>query len=96
MIDGVLAALDDALTFREAVLILRSQAATAEVVAGGPVRRRQEWLTLGDEGGGASHVHLRIAVDRLPTNELPGGRDLRPPRLAALRARFRRVAEVPA
>jgi hypothetical protein len=64
MIDGVVAALEEALAFGDTILIVRSKAATAEVVGGGPVRRSQEWLTLGDEGAGASHVHLRIAEIR--------------------------------
>lgn len=61
MIDDVVAVLEEALAFGDTILIVRSKAATAEVVGGGPIRRSQEWLTLGDEGAGASHVHLRIA-----------------------------------
>lgn len=64
MIDDVVAALEAALALGDTILIVRAKAATAEVVAGGSVRRSQEWLTLGDEGAGASHVHLRIAKVR--------------------------------
>lgn len=56
----VVTALADALAFGDTLVIVRAGAAIAEV-AGGPLRRGEEWLTLGDEGAGASHVHLRIA-----------------------------------
>lgn len=58
MTDSVLAALEDALAFGDTIVIVRNAAATAEV-AGGPMRRGQEWVTIGDEGAGASHVHIR-------------------------------------
>jgi heme utilization ChuX/HutX protein len=61
MIETVLATLEEALTFGDTIVIVRSGAAVAEV-AGGPVRRGQEWLTLGDEGAGASHVHVRLSA----------------------------------
>lgn len=61
MIDSVLAALEDALAFGDAIVIVRSDAAIAEVAAG-PVRRGQEWLTLGDEGAGAAHVHVKLSA----------------------------------
>src|SRR5258708_36857744 len=65
MIDAVLAALEEALAFGDTMVIVRSGAAIAEV-AGGPVRRGQEWLTIGDEGAGASHVHIKLsAIDAL-------------------------------
>jgi hypothetical protein len=124
MIQDVVAALEEALAFGDTILIVRSKAATAEVVAGGPVRRVQEWLTLGDEGAGASHVHLRTAEIRgLCFREGPDrnaaldviGPDacailsisfrrtnpvrleiFNPERLAAVKSRFGRVAEVPA
>lgn len=56
----VVTALADALAFGDTLVIVRAGAAIAEV-AGGPLRRGEGWLTLGDEGAGASHVHLRIA-----------------------------------
>ncbi len=56
----VVTVLADALAFGDTLVIVRAGAAIAEV-AGGPLRRGEEWLTLGDEGAGASHVHLRIA-----------------------------------
>jgi Haem utilisation ChuX/HutX len=65
MTDAVLAALEDALAFGDTIVIVRSAAATAEV-RGGPVRRGQEWLTIGDEGAGASHVHIKLSeIDAL-------------------------------
>lgn len=60
MTDAVLAALEEALALGDAMVIVRSGAAIAEV-AGGPVRRGPEWLTLGGEGAGASHVHLKLS-----------------------------------
>lgn len=60
MIDSVLAALEEALAFGDTMVIVRSGAATAEVT-GGPLRRGQEWLTLGDEGAGAAHVHVKLS-----------------------------------
>lgn len=56
----VVAALSDALAFGDTLVIVRAGGAIAEV-AGGPLRRGEEWLTLGNEGVGASHVHVRIA-----------------------------------
>jgi len=104
-------------------IIVRSAAAIAEVAAG-PLRRGQEWLTLGDEGAGASHVHVKISdVRGLRYREQEGrnaaldvlGRDgavilsisfrktnparaesFDPDRLAAVRAGFGHLAEVPA
>ncbi|MBI3637029.1 MAG: hypothetical protein HY216_12595 [Candidatus Rokubacteria bacterium] len=58
--DDVLALLEDALAFGDTLVVVRSGAAIAEVT-GGPLRRGQEWLTLGDEGAGRSHVHVRMA-----------------------------------
>jgi len=60
MIDSVLAALEEALAFGDTIVIVRSGAAIAEVM-GGPPRRGQEWLTVGDEGAGASHVHIKLS-----------------------------------
>lgn len=60
MTDSILAGLEDALAFGDTIVIVRNGAATAEV-AGGPMRRGQEWLTIGDEGAGASHVHVRLS-----------------------------------
>lgn len=56
----VVAALSDALAFGDTLVIVRAGGAIAEV-AGGPLRRGEEWLTLGNEGADASHVHVRIA-----------------------------------
>ncbi|MGH7319134.1 MAG: hypothetical protein ACRELA_05850 [Candidatus Rokuibacteriota bacterium] len=60
MTDEVAIALEAALALGETMIIVRSAAAIAEV-ASGPLRRGTEWLTLGDEGPGASHVHVRMA-----------------------------------
>ncbi len=60
MTDSILAALDEALALGNTIVLVRSGAAIAEV-AGGPLRRGQEWLTVGDEGAGASHVHVRLS-----------------------------------
>lgn len=60
MTDEILAALDEALGLGETRVIVRSRAAIAEV-AGGRLRRGDEWVTLGDEGPGGSHVHLKMA-----------------------------------
>lgn len=60
MTEDLLTALEAALGFGHTMIIVRSGAAIAEI-AGGPLRRGQEWLTLGDEGAGASHVHVRVA-----------------------------------
>jgi hypothetical protein len=60
MTESVLVVLEEALAFGDTIVIVRSGAATAEVM-GGPLRRGQEWLTLGDEGAGASHVHVKIS-----------------------------------
>lgn len=60
MTDELLAALDAALALGDTMVIVRSGAAIAEV-QGGLLRRGEEWLTLGDEGAGASHVHVRTA-----------------------------------
>ncbi len=65
MTDSTLAVLEEALAFGDTIVIVRSAAATAEVM-GGPVRRGQEWLTVGDEGAGASHVHIKLSeIDAL-------------------------------
>jgi putative heme degradation protein len=65
MTDSVLATLEQALAFGDTIVIVRSGAATAEVM-GGPVRRGQEWLTIGNEGAGASHVHVKLSeIDAL-------------------------------
>ncbi len=56
----VVGALEAALALGDTMVIVRSGPAIAEV-AGGPLRRGAEWLTLGDEGAGASHVHVKIA-----------------------------------
>lgn len=60
MTDDLIGTLETALAFGEVMIIVRSGAAIAEV-AGGPLRRGEEWLTLGDEGAGASHVHVKIS-----------------------------------
>lgn len=60
MSDALVATLEEALAFGDTLVIVRSGAAIAEV-AGGPLRRGQEWLTLGDEGAGASHVHVKLS-----------------------------------
>ncbi len=60
MSDSVLALLEAALAFGDTIVIVRAGAAIAEV-AGGPLRRGEEWLTLGDEGAGASHVHVKLS-----------------------------------
>lgn len=65
MTDSALEVLEEALAFGDTIVIVRSGAAIAEVM-GGPVRRGQEWLTVGDEGAGASHVHIKLAeIDAL-------------------------------
>ncbi len=60
MMDSTLVVLEEALAFGDTLVIVRSGAAIAEVM-GGPLRRGQEWLSLGDEGAGASHVHVKIS-----------------------------------
>lgn len=60
MTNSILAALDEAVALGNTLVVVRSGAAIAEV-AGGPLRRGQEWLTLGDEGAGASHVHVKLS-----------------------------------
>ncbi len=60
MRDSVLMVLEEALSFGDTLVIVRSGAAIAEVM-GGPLRRGQEWLTIGDDGTGASHVHVKIS-----------------------------------
>ena len=70
--EEVLATLEAALAMGDTMVIVRSGGAIAEVT-GGPLRRGREWLTLGDEGTGASHVHVRIAdVHRLTYREAEG------------------------
>src|SRR5260370_15260677 len=65
MMDSTLAVLEEALAFGDTIVIVRSGAAIAEVT-GGPARRGQEWLTVGDEGAGASHVHIKLSeIDAL-------------------------------
>jgi len=59
----VAATLEAALAMGDTMVIVRGGGAIAEV-AGGPLRRGQEWFTLGDEGAGASHVHVKIADAR--------------------------------
>lgn len=60
MSDELLVALEEGLAMGDTMVIVRAGGAIAEVT-GGPLRRGREWLTLGDEGAGASHVHVRIA-----------------------------------
>ncbi len=55
--------MESALALGDTMVIVRAGAAIAEVT-GGPLRRGAEWLTLGDEGAGASHVHVKIADAR--------------------------------
>jgi hypothetical protein len=70
--EELIAALEEGLAMGDTMVIVRSGGAIAEV-AGGPLRRGQEWLTLGDEGAAASHVHVRIAdVHRLAYREAQG------------------------
>jgi hypothetical protein len=70
--DELLAALEEGLAMGDTMVIVRSGGAIAEVT-GGPLRRGREWLTLGDEGAGASHVHVRIAdLHRLAYREAEG------------------------
>jgi putative heme degradation protein len=72
MTDSTLAVLEQALAFGDTIVIVRSGAATAEVM-GGPVRRGQEWLTVGDEGAGASHVHIKLSeIDALRFRQTDG------------------------
>jgi hypothetical protein len=59
----VAALLESALALGDTMVIVRNGTAIAEVT-GGPLRRGTEWLTLGDEGAGASHVHVKIADAR--------------------------------
>ena len=63
MTHDVLTLLESALALGDTMVIVRAGAAIAEVT-GGPLRRGAEWLTLGDEGAGASHVHVKIADAR--------------------------------
>ncbi len=72
MSEELMAALEDGLAMSDTMIIVRSSAAIAEVT-GGPLRRGREWLTLGDEGAGASHVHVRISdVHSLAYRETEG------------------------
>jgi len=72
MTDAIFAALEDAVALGNTLVVVRSGAATAEV-AGGPLRRGQEWLTLGDEGAGASHVHVKLSeIDALRFRQAEG------------------------
>ncbi len=65
MMDSTLTVLAEALAFGDTIVIVRSGAAIAEVMTG-PMRRGQEWLTVGDEGAGASHVHIKLSeIDAL-------------------------------
>jgi hypothetical protein len=59
-VSDVVAELEAALAMGDTMVIVRAAGAIAEV-AGGPLRRGAEWLTLGDEGAGASHVHVKLA-----------------------------------
>ncbi len=73
MMDEILAALDEALGLGETMVIVRSRAAIAEV-AGGRLRRGDEWLTLGNEVPGGSHVHLKMEdVGGLRYSQAEGG-----------------------
>jgi hypothetical protein len=69
-----LATLEAALAQGDTLVIVRAGPAIAEVV-GGPLRRGAEWLTLGDDAGGASHVHLKIADVRGVRYREGGGRN---------------------
>jgi hypothetical protein len=62
-VSDVVATLEAALAMGDTMVIVRAGGAIAEV-AGGPLRRGTEWLTLGDEGTGASHVHVKLADAR--------------------------------
>jgi hypothetical protein len=72
--DDAVAQIEAALAQGDTLVIVRSGAAIAEVV-GGPLRRGAEWLTLGDEAAGASHVHLRLADVRGVRYRDGGGRN---------------------
>lgn len=74
MADDLLTTLETALALGDAMIIVRAAAAIAEV-AGGPLRRGREWLTLGDEGAGASHVHVKISDVRGLRYREPEGRN---------------------
>ncbi len=56
--DEILSALESALRFERTSVIVRSSGAIAEVHGLLTVRRRAEWVTLGDEG--QTHIHLKI------------------------------------
>jgi hypothetical protein len=65
MMESTLVVLEEAFAFGDTIVIVRSGAAIAEIM-GGPARRGQEWLTVGDEGAGASHVHIKLSeIDAL-------------------------------
>lgn len=66
----LLATLGEALELGDTLVIVRGNGAIAEV-EGGPLRRGEEWLTLGQEPG--SHVHIKVAeVQALRYREVPG------------------------
>ncbi len=54
----MLTILEEVLAFGDTTVIVRAAGAVAEAT-GGPVRRGQEWLTVGDESAGASHMHVK-------------------------------------
>jgi len=63
-------ALEHALAVGDTLVIVRADGAIAEV-EGGPLRRGEEWLTLGHEPG--SHVHLKLTeLQGLRYRETPG------------------------
>jgi hypothetical protein len=57
--ESAVALLEAALAEGDTLVIVRAGSAIAEVV-GGPLRRGAEWLTLGDDTTGASHVHVQL------------------------------------
>ncbi len=72
MRDERLEALGAALEFGDTMVIVHSKGAIAEV-ASGCFRRGEEWLTLGDEGPGSSHVHVKMAeVQALRCRQVEG------------------------
>lgn len=59
MAEDLVGILEEATGLGEVIVIVRTSGAIAEVMGELRLRRGEEWLTLGQEGG--SHVHLRVA-----------------------------------
>lgn len=67
----IIGVLEEAISLGDIIVIVRANGAIAEVLGDLRLRRGEEWLTLGQEGG--SHVHVKAAeIQAVRFTDAPG------------------------